>query len=283
MLIMFLMSMKVRFILFAVLAIFALGCTANNADFEGMESSERSFNERKRKEAIAAMPLEAMFTNGQVRALARAAGEGNTSQIDELVKQGVDVNARGTHNVTPLFWALRNNNLKGFKKLLELDADPNVVFGEGSVMHWAAKHEDVAFLKAALQHGGDPNLEAGKLEKTPLFDTIGISGGANEQAMRVLLEAGADINAKTSGQIFGKPMGGKTPVMTAADLGRFDIVYELLERGADYKVKDDNGYDLADRVASMRDAFVPRSDSAKWLNKVIAWLSEHGVEVPENS
>lgn len=275
-----LINMKRKSIFIVGLAFFALGCKANNIDFEGMESSGKRFNERQSKDVVAAMPLEIMFPDSQVRALAKAAGEGKAAQIDELVKQGVDVNARGTHNAPPLFWAMRNNSIKGFKKFLELGADPNVIFGDGSVMHWAARHENVAFLKAALEHGGNPNLRAGKLDKTPLFDTIGVSGSGNKEAMRMLLKSGADIDAKTSGEIFGKPMGGKTPIMSAADLARFDIVCELLERGADYKTKDVNGYDLADRVASMKDAFVPGSDSAKWLNKVIAWLSDHGVEVP---
>lgn len=280
MLAMRLINTKRKFIFLASLALFALGCKANNIDFEGMKSSEKSFNERQSKEVVAMMSLETMFPDRQVRSLAKAAGKGKISKIDELVKQGVDVNARGAQNATPLFWAIRNNSIKGFKRLLELGADPNVIFGDSSVMHWAAKHQDVAFLKAALQHGGNPNLVTGQLNETPLFAAIGISESSDMEAISLLLDAGADINARTESRVFDKSMGGNTPAMQATGLGRFDIVYELLKRGADYNIKNDNGYDLADRVATKKNAFVPGSDSAKWLNKVIVWLSGHGVEVP---
>ncbi len=100
--------------------------------------------------------------------------------------------------------------------------------------------------------------------------------------MLILLDAGANINARTGDEkVFGMSMGGKTPVMTAAGLGRFDIVYELLGLGADYNLKDDSGRGLADQIVSMNDAFVPDSDSARSLEKVITWLSERGVTVPE--
>src|SRR5690606_27774060 len=110
----------------------------------------------------------------QVRALAKAAGNGDVKEIEALVQQGASVNAHGTRNATPLFWAMREDSIKGFTRLLELGADPNVIFDDGgTVMHWAVRHKNDAFLKVALAHGGDPNLNAGKDNETPLFEALG--------------------------------------------------------------------------------------------------------------
>ena len=247
-----------------------------------MDSAEKAFNERQRKELVAHMSLEAMFPDPQVRALAEAAGKGEIKKIEKQVAQDVDVNSQGTQNATPLFWALRNINIEGFEKLLNLGADPNIIFADGSVMHWAAKSEDTRFLRKALSHGGNPNLVAGKPAGSPLFETIGVQGSDNRESMLILLDSGANINAVTgSEKIFGMSMGGKTSMMVAATVVRFDIVYELLSRGADYNLKDDSGQDLLDRIVTKRGRFVSGSKQEKYLEKVIAWLSERGVEIPE--
>jgi len=53
----------------------------------------------------------------------------------------------------------------GFKALLKLGANPNVLFDDGgTVMHWAARMDSTEFLQAALEHGGDPNLRGGRLK-----------------------------------------------------------------------------------------------------------------------
>lgn len=162
------------------------------------------------------------------------------------------------------------NNLSGFTKLLELGADPNVVYGDGgTVMHWAAGDEDLAFLQAALQHGGDPNLVAGMFMSTPLFEVV----GANEAAIQLLLSAGADIDARDG--------DGDTAAMTAAGSGDFDVVYLLLSRGADYKLTNNKGFGLVDRVADKRGAFVPGSGRALWFDRVVEWLHERGVQIGE--
>lgn len=262
---------------------FTLGltdCIAGEIDSAAMKSSEESFKRRQGQELIIHMPLKTMFPNPQDRALAEAAGKGRLTKLEELVKQGVDVNARGTNGATPLFWALRRSNLKGFTRLLELGADPNLVFADGSVMHWATMHKNVAFLKVALDHGGDPNLRAGQFGEAPLFLTVGFEGDKRKKHRQLLLDSGANINIRTVDNSSYRPIGGDTPIMKAARLGQFHIVYELLELGADYKIKNDSGHDLTDSVGQRRGAFISGSQQEKGLQKVIEWLSERGVEAP---
>ena len=242
----------------------ALSCGAESSD---MKSAESAFQERQSKSVLAYMTLETMFPDEKLRSLASAAGDGRVAEVDRLVKSGVDVNGRGTRNATPLFWAMKSR--EGFTKLLELGADPNVVFGDGgSVMHWAARAEDTHLLRGALQHGGDPNLVAGWFGWTPMFEAI----GRNNASIELLLDAGANIDARSS--------IGNTAAMVAAGRGRFDVVYLLLSRGASYSVANDNGLTLADRVADKQGALIPNSDMDKWLKRVIDWLRERGVQIP---
>jgi len=249
---------------FAGTTLIALACGAESADMSSAESAAR---ERTSKNVLAYMTLETMFPDARVRSLASAAGEGDLAEVDRLVADGVNVNARGTRDATPLFWSLRDRS--GFTKLLELGADPNVVFGDGgSVMHWAARAEDTDLLRAALRHGGDPNLVAGSFGSTPMFEAI----GRNNASIELLLDAGADIDAQSS--------NGDTAAMVAAGRGRFDVVYLLLSRGASYSVTNENGVTLADRVADKQGAMDPDHELARWLDKVVGWLREHGVEVP---
>jgi ankyrin repeat protein len=257
-----------NYLLVTCLAFSFSACEAENIGFKSMDSAEKEFNERQAKERVAYMTLEALFPDHRVRALAEAAGKGKGQVVEGLVSQGVAVNSRGTKGATPLFWAMRN--IEGFEQLLDLGADPNLIFDGSSVMHWAARNDDLDFLQKVLKHEGDPNLIAGKFSETPIFKTIGVIGSDNEPAMILLLDSGANINAKTGGKkVFGLSMGGKTPVMIAADLARFDIVLTLLVRGADYSLKDDSGRDLMARIASMKGRFSPDSEQEEYLEKVI--------------
>lgn len=223
------------------------------------------------------MSVKEMFPDTTVRSLAVAAGKGRPKRIDELVSSGADVNARGTYGATPLFWALRSSSLVGFGHLLDLGADPNITFNGSSVMHWAAMHRSSSFLRLALMHGGDPNLRAGDRAETPLFKSIRLEGAGDEESMTMLLDAGANIDAQTQiVALFGAELGGKTPILLAADVLRYDLVLELLERGADYQVKDGNGLGLFYRIEEARKLqFLPGSKQSVALGKVENWLAQH--------
>jgi ankyrin repeat protein len=233
-----------------------------------MDSSEKKRNEAAGNEVLMFMSVDKIFPDPSVRALARAAGKGDIAEIDRLVGSGVNVNSIGAQGAPPLFWAIRNYS--GFKRLLELGADPNVSFGDGgTVVHWVVAAKDKRLLAAALEHGGNPNSPRGDTGESALFLAV----EAGWERVDMLLRAGANVNAKNR--------TGSTVAMLAASLGQYEVVYNLLLAGADFRIRNRNGRDLADRVSANRGGLRKGSEASKWQEKVVEWLKKNGVNVRE--
>ena len=69
------------------------------------------------------------FTDPGVISLCKAIEAKDITEIDRLVKSGVNVNAKGRGNMTPLLWAFPMGE-EVFGKMLDLGADPNVQLTE---------------------------------------------------------------------------------------------------------------------------------------------------------
>jgi len=211
---------------------------------------------------------EEFFQDPKVRALVQAAARGDTRRVDAILHEGVDINARGKDGMTPVLFAMARLNKTGYRHLLERGANPNLIVEPGeSVISFASRVKDSEWLRLALKHGGDPNLIGALNIPPPLHWSI-IS--RRPENMHLLLEAGADINI-CSGT-------GDTPMMAAVGVGSFEIVYDFLQRGADYRVKNQGGSDLAKYISLRR--IPPTSEAWPIREKVIAWLAERGVQIP---
>lgn len=237
---------------------------------ESLEESAKQAAARDRETAVSMMSLRTMFPDESVRSLARAAGNGNLNRVDELIEAGVDVNATGTSSATPFYWALRNR--RGFELLLQHGANPNVVFDDGdSILHTTVNIRDDRFLELALAYGGDPNLRAGSQNQTLLHEAASWEG---KDKVELLLEAGADIDAQRE--------NGDSPMMAAALFGQFDLVYELLEKGADFSILGDYCNALPELIAMRRPTMDPDNELTYWMSRVIDWLAMRGVEIPDD-
>ncbi len=256
----------------ALLVVSNSACSNQSGHFSNsnMAAKEAKFNQSRSQAVVAHMSLETMFTDAKVRALASAAADGDIDEIDALVAGGVDVNARGTRNATPLFWSMKS--LAGYQKLLALGADANVVFDDGgSVIHWAMKFDDDAFIESALRHGGDANLVGGMLKNRPIFK---LNGSASK--LDILLKYGADINGRT--QMIGPASGkviGNTALIEAAGSNDFKTVQLLLDKGADPSLDSNNGVSFIGELHSAKKSFRPGSNSAKAVDKILLWLKVH--------
>ena len=93
---------------------------------------------------------EDFFKDAGVVSLCKAIEAKDLREIDRLVKSGVNVNAKGRGNMTPLLWAFPMGE-EVFKRILDLGADPNVVFSENFLL---LKNKSVVFASVELADGG---------------------------------------------------------------------------------------------------------------------------------
>ncbi|RPA81129.1 ankyrin [Ascobolus immersus RN42] len=133
--------------------------------------------------------------------------------FDLLIKAGADVNARNIEGLSgPLFTAVRLGSCEFTQRLLDAKADVNIK---------AHRCTDSA-LQAALV-----TMLGKEAEDTSIFKDL----------VYILLEAGADVNPpwinNTHGFRVRSKFIGRTPLQSAAELNDFDLVIDLLRRGAD--------------------------------------------------
>lgn len=234
-----------------------------------IDDDNRAYRERQRLRSIVHMSLDRMFPDRRVRELAAAAGRGRLARVDELLAAGVDPNARGTSGATPLWWAFSKRSLRGFVRLLEAGADPNLTMGTSktTVMHEATWPDDLRFLETALAHGGDTEIREGIMQWTPVFKSA-MNAAGDVRALKMLMAAGADLEAEDE--------DGYTVAMFSEN--RPDVLYELVIRSADYRKTYPNGDTLLGELS----AFCGRARPV-WrphCGKVIDWLVSQGVELP---
>lgn len=213
------------------------------------------------------MELDEIFKDREVRKLAKYAAEGNIQKIDELVKSGVDVNARGALNATPLFVAI--GNIDGFRRLLELGANPNVKFDDkGTVLHWLARLDAAEQMQIVLKHGGDPNLTAGNFDHTPAFKSIRSSNqSAIPKTLKLLLDYGASVDQVDD--------INSSLLIESASAARFDITLFLLSKGADPNIKPTRGMDFYEVVEWRKGLLKNNKRQTEYLMKVEQWLKEN--------
>jgi hypothetical protein len=241
------------------------------------------------------------FSDRNVAELAEAGRDGDVAKVDALVAQGVNVNATGNlpqgpmknvpmpdlslKGLTPLIYAMSGNTVKGFQRLLERGADPNIqTCGADSAITLATRRKDPAALKILLAHGGNPNLRARvpagityDLDPDPTIITptpIYIAGELNRaENARLLVKAGADVNVRS--------YDDATPLIWAADRASYDVMYVLLEAGADIRPKDDLGFTLVyhilfdEKNGRLSEEYVKGAASRQ---KCIDWLEKKGVD-----
>ena len=214
------------------------------------------------------------FNTKPERELASAISWNRTGKIEKLLAEGVDVNCRGKDGMTPLIWALVKQEKKSYEFLLKHGANPNlqVVQGESAVS-FAAIMKDSDYLRLVLEHGGDPNLVNPKTGDVPIHDAI---MNLRKENIDLLIEHGTNLNFQDR--------TGQTPLMTAASLNQYDVVYKMIKAGADIWIKDN--FDCTVTFTIEQHPMDPEHELYMWRNKVVELLREQGMDVrpwtPEN-
>lgn len=219
------------------------------------------------------------FFDGQMRELAKAIANGNTEKIVATIKAGANPNGYGKEGMTPLLFALGSKSKISLKTLLENGADPNMRISapdapEGvkdeTAVTFVAGATDNEYLSILLDHGGDVNAKDSNGE--PILITMFFVSPPNYDGIKLLLQRGADINAADS--------SGSTLLMDMARLRHFEQVYQLLEQGADYTIKDGTGYGPDFYI--YQEKIDPKAfpEAYEWQRKCQEFLKARGVKDP---
>ena len=175
--------------------------------------------------------VTSMVPKGQWTPLMYAAREGAADAALALIALGADVNVRDPEGVTPLLEAILNAHFDLAASLLERGANPNIADNAG-----------MAPLYAAIDMNTPPWERSRPDAKiTTDLDCVGL--------MRVLLDHGADVNARIKGRLLsryhagGAPgmIEGTTPLIRASKYANRDMVELLVARGADVTLAQADG------------------------------------------
>lgn len=238
-----------------------------SAACDGLAEQQR----RPEQVTVGGKSVSDVFTDPAIRDLAVAACRGDAATVAIMVDQGVDPNARGLDNVTPIFWALACDSVPGVDALLIAGADPNLQTGPPnpfSAVEVAATR-DPRLLQTMLRRGGSPTPAA--LDEAFRHSMSVAPSCACEQGWEnynLLLDAGADINAT---------YGGHTIAEFAAALNQFDKVADLLDRGYNTRLEH-----LERLIATTNLPLVP-PEQLEWISRVQRALEARGVRISPNT
>jgi cell wall assembly regulator SMI1/ankyrin repeat protein len=182
------------------------------------------------KELVAqGMPLNQPFYRGRMP-LHYAVEEGRTAIAQFLIEQGADVNGRAEPDSrwsgaeTPLMLAARRGRVEAARALIAAGADVNPSARSGATALVDAAGEKGTAWTRIVQDLIWAGAEVGQQSPNGLTALIWAARHASPETIRVLVAAGADVNAVT---------GWGTALARAVAEERADNVAALLEAGAD--------------------------------------------------
>jgi ankyrin repeat protein len=180
-------------------------------------------------------------------ALHWAARNDDSTMVDRLIRAGADAKASNRYGVTPIALACENGSATVVERLLKAGVSANTTgpLGE-TALHLCARTGRPEAVKVLVAHGAVVDTIENWRGQTPL---MWAAAEGHAAAMRVLIEAGADVNARSSIITWERqrteeprdkwlPPGGLTPLLYAARDGRLESARVLLAAGADVNVVD---------------------------------------------
>jgi ankyrin repeat protein len=151
----------------------------------------------------------------------------DAAAVATLLGQKVDVNAGRADGVTPLHWAVHQDDRTMADLLLNAGARASAVDDTGvSPLYLACTNRNTEMVGRLLRAGGDPN--AALLNGETVLMNCARSGDA--QSVKALIAAGAKVNAREKSH-------DQTALMWAAAEAHPDAVAELLQGGGDVRAR----------------------------------------------
>lgn len=126
-------------------------------------------------------------------ALAWAAIRGNVQVAKLLLEAGADPNLANVYGISPLSVAIENGATGVARLLLGHGADPNLQRENGeTALMTATRLDQLKVMQLLLELGADPDVCEKRFGQTALM-----WAGGNPEAVRLLLNHGADVQSKT--------------------------------------------------------------------------------------
>lgn len=171
--------------------------------------------------------------------LVQAAGDGDLEAVKRLIEGGADPNSVDKHGMGPLL----NFHPEVTRYLLDHGADPDLQRNENIAPVIVGVCGNFECLRLMVEAGADVNRASDHNGETALH---GVAGGTDTRAVRLLLDHGANPNArtkpgmKTYGLWRDARVRGETPLHRAAAWGSPEVIQLLLDAGADPTIRDAN-------------------------------------------
>ena len=167
--------------------------------------------------------------------------------VDRLIRAGANARAQNRYGITPIALACENGSAPVVDRLLKAGVSANTTgpLGE-TALHLCARTGKPEAIRVLLANGATVDTIEDWRGQTPLMWAAAEGHG---DAMKVLIEAGADVNARSSIIVWERqrteeprdkwlPPGGLTPLLFAARDGKVDSVRVLLDARADINLVD---------------------------------------------
>jgi ankyrin repeat protein len=158
-----------------------------------------------------------------------AANHGHLPTARRLLREGAEVNTPDHHGSTPLVQAATSGHLAMVRFLVEHGADLNARIYDGrTALNLATTNGRAAVVEYLLGVGCDPN------EPGAGFTPLMVAADHNFYALaKLLIRAGADVNATHPGKGSYVGLRGWTPLVFAVKSGLVRMTKLLIEAGAD--------------------------------------------------
>ncbi|WP_437879008.1 ankyrin repeat domain-containing protein [Sorangium sp. So ce513] len=218
------------------------------------------------------------FFLGPQRELARAIAAADLAAVRALAP-ATDLNTPGAEDMTLLVFAMHRASgeeparLQIVTELVRAGADVHhVVPLLSSALDMAILAKSPAHLRAMLDGGVSPDARVGRGHTPALFHA---ASEATVESMRLLLDRGADVNARDS-------IG--TPAITYALRAlQLDQVEELLDRGADPRSVNRLGQSFARVLEELMARQLPGSPALRKMAAIRDRIVRAGVKWPPDA
>jgi ankyrin repeat protein len=212
-----------------------LNLPESNSPIIGNEKAELERAALRGNEALVKRILskspDRSIANGSARgyftypAIVAAAKNGHERVLRLLLREGGELIPHFNNGWEPLWKSVIGGQETSIEILLEVNW-PMVWLDQ--LLLKAVEHNQAAITRLLIEKGGNVNAQLGD---TRILSNV--AGLGNENAVKLLLANGADIECKDLSQ--------KTALHSAASRGKEEVMRLLLEHGANTKAKNDKG------------------------------------------